>query len=161
MFSRNAFFCVSASEQYEAYLNDLFESILKIAGLILFLALLVIAFFIIVWWRIYKKAGEPGWVALVPGLNSWVMYKITWGKGTVFIAQLLITGALSLLGNIAWIFSIGGVIVSLIYSIVTNVKLAKVFHKSGGFAFGLIVLPFVFLPILAFGSAEYDRSAIE
>lgn len=161
MFNRNAFFCVSASEQYEAYLDDLFESILKIASLILFVALLVVAFFVIVRWRIYKKAGEPGWATLVPGLSNWVMYKITWGKGSVFIAQLLITGVLTLLGNIAWIFSIGSVIASLIFSIATNVKLAKAFRKGGGFAFGLIVLPFIFLPILAFGSAEYDRSAIE
>lgn len=155
----NITFC--AKEIEEQQLEKWLDSLLDMLLLIAFIGILCLVFYIVVWWRIYRKAGEPGWAALVPGLSSWVMYKITWGRGSVFIGQLLITGVLSLLGNISWLFTIGSVIVSLIYSIITNAKLAKVFRKSGGFAFGLIVLPIVFLPIVAFGSCEYDRSGID
>ena len=50
-----------------------------------------------------------------------------------------------------WIPPLG----NLIFAIFTMIKLAKVFGKKGGFACGLIFLSIVFLPILAFGKAEY------
>lgn len=91
---------------------------------------------VVAMWKIFVKAGEHGWAALIPFYNFYVMTKITWGKGWLFLLLLLPIG-------------------NLIFGIFTSIKLAKVFGKGGGFACGIIFLSIIFLPILAFGSAEY------
>ena len=94
-------------------------------------ALALLIFCVAVMWKVFCKAGEPGWASLIPFYNLYVMTRITWGRG--------------------WLFIFG----FLIFAIFTMIKLAKVFGKKGGFACGLIFLSIVFLPILAFGKAEY------
>lgn len=101
---------------------------------ILSLALSVLV--IVAIWIIYKKAGKPGWAAIVPFYNVYVEYEITWGSGWRFLMLLI-------------------PIYNIILGIQTSVKLAKAFGKGGGFAVGLIFLPYVFLPILAFSGASY------
>lgn len=87
-------------------------------------------------WKIYAKAGQPGWGALIPIYNVYLLFKITWGNGWYFLLTLI-------------------PIANVIIAILTQVKLAKVFGKDGGFAVGLIFLSFIFLPILAFDKSEY------
>lgn len=87
-------------------------------------------------WVIFKKAGKPGWAAIVPFYNIYVMYEITWGSGWRFLMLLI-------------------PLYNIILAIQTQVKLAKAFGKSGGFAVGLIFLPYVFNPILAFDRSAY------
>lgn len=48
------------------------------AGLIALIATVVL---VIANWKIFKKAGEPGWAAIVPFYNSYIFAKITWGNG--------------------------------------------------------------------------------
>lgn len=93
-------------------------------------------------WKVFCKAGEPGWASLIPFYNLYVMTRITWGRGWLFIFGFLPLG-------------------NLIFAIFTMIKLAKVFGKKGGFACGLIFLSIVFLPILAFGKAEYTGPDLE
>lgn len=99
-------------------------------------ALALMIFCVAVMWKVFCKAGEPGWASLIPFYNLYVMTRITWGRGWLFIFGFLPLG-------------------NLIFAIFTMIKLAKVFGKKGGFACGLIFLSIVFLPILAFGKAEY------
>ena len=87
-------------------------------------------------WKLYKKAGEHGWAALIPFYNQYVLVKITWGNGWLFFLYLVPIG-------------------NFIFAIATNIKLARAFGKSGGYAVGLIFLSFIFLPMLAFGSTQY------
>lgn len=87
-------------------------------------------------WMIFKKAGKPGWAAIVPFYNIYVEYEITWGSGWRFLMLLI-------------------PFYNIILAIQTQVKLAKAFGKGGGFAVGLIFLPYVFQPILAFSDAAY------
>ena len=87
-------------------------------------------------WKIFTKAGKPGWHAIIPFLNMYDLFEICWGKGILFLL-MLIPG------------------VNLVISIILSVKEAKSFGKGTGFAIGLIFLPFIFLLILAFGSAQY------
>lgn len=87
-------------------------------------------------WKIYAKAGQPGWGALIPIYNVYLLFKITWGNGWYFLLTLI-------------------PIANVIIAILTQVKLAKVFGKDGGFAVWLIFLSFIFLPILAFDKSEY------
>lgn len=111
----------------------------SIAFLVVYLVLAAAVFvlMLVAQWKINRKAGEYGWAAIVPFYGSYVLAKITWGNGWLFLLMFLPIG-------------------NLIFSIMTNVKLARAFGKGGGFAVGLILLPVIFLPILGFGSAEYQ-----
>jgi len=108
-----------------------------IIGLI-YLAVIVID--IIGMWKIFVKAGKPGWAALIPIYNIIVLLEII-GKPVWWIVLFLIP------------------IVSLVIMIITFLKLAEVFGKSGGFAVGLILLAPIFIPILGFGDAKYQGPA--
>jgi hypothetical protein len=87
-------------------------------------------------WKIFEKAGEPGWAALIPIYNVIIMLKIV-GRPIWWIVLLLIP------------------FVNIIFGIILYLDLAKAYNKSTGFAVGLILLGFIFLPILAFDSSEY------
>lgn len=84
-------------------------------------------------WIIFTKAHEEGWAAIVPFYNSYVLFKITWGSGWLFLLLLI-------------------PIVNFVIWIITMVKLSEVFGQGGGFACGLIFLNFIFECILAFDS---------
>ena len=88
-------------------------------------------------WKIYTKAGKPGWAVIIPIYNLWVLYDIICGRGTAMF-RLLIP-----LYNIYW-------------AIKTQIKLAHAYGKSTGFGIGLLFLPIIFYCILGFGSAEYQ-----
>lgn len=104
-------------------------------GISVFMLVLCI-FFIICRWRIYSKAGKHGWACLVPIYSSYVYYDIVYGNGWKFLLCLI-------------------PIVGQIISIVAAFRLAKCFNKGAGFGLGLLFLPYIFIPMLAFGSAEY------
>lgn len=108
------------------------------AGIVaLIVQLAIIAFFVATMWKIFTKAGEPGWAAIVPIYNVIVLLKIA-GKPWW------------------WLFLMFIPFVGLIVSIFVALALAKAFGKSTGFAVGMILLGFIFYPMLAFGSAEYE-----
>jgi hypothetical protein len=84
--------------------------------------------------RFFEKAGEPGWAAIIPFYNLYVLFKITWVQGWKFLLMLI-------------------PIANFVIAIITMVKLAKAFGKSGGFAVGLIFLSVIFYCILAFDNS--------
>lgn len=87
-------------------------------------------------WRIYTKAGKPGWAAIVPIYNI-----IVW---------------LEIINRPVWWIALYFVpFVNLIIAIMMYVELAKVFGKGGGFAVGMILLSPIFVPLLAFGDSRY------
>ncbi len=88
-------------------------------------------------WKIFSKAGKPGWAAIVPIYNIIVMLQIV-GRPVWWIILLIIP------------------IVSFVISIILCFDLAKAFGKGGGFGVGLLLLGIIFMPILAFGSATYQ-----
>jgi hypothetical protein len=88
-------------------------------------------------WRIFAKAGKPGWASIVPIYNTIVLLQIT-GKPIWWIILLFIP------------------VVNIVISIIVMVELANRFGKSGGFAAELILLPIIFYPILGFSSAKYS-----
>jgi len=97
----------------------------------------VVLFFIATMWKIFTKAGHPGWAALVPIYNIIVMVKIM-GKPGWWFLLMLIPG---------------------VNAILAGLMMAKVFGKGTGFALGLIFLSPIFYPVLAFGSAQYQPQA--
>jgi uncharacterized membrane protein YhaH (DUF805 family) len=88
-------------------------------------------------WKIFEKAGKPGWAAIVPIYNIIVLLEIV-RKPLWWIVLFLIP------------------CVNFIAAVLIALELAKVFGKSAGFAVGLIFLPFIFYPMLAFGDARYQ-----
>jgi len=87
-------------------------------------------------WKSFEKAGESGWAALVPLYNLMIMAKIA-GMGECYALLVLIP------------------IAGAIFQIIIIIEFCKKFDVGGGFAAGVILLPFVFWPILGFGSSRY------
>ncbi len=116
-----------------------------ILGVLIAIALVV--FMIASYWIVFQKAGRPGWAILIPIYNMIVQFQVAKINPWFILLYLL-----SIIPFIGWIVSIG-------MSIWLNVKTAQVFGKGAGFAVGLILLPIVFIPILAFGDAKYIADA--
>ncbi len=136
--------------------NDLF-AVLAGFGIFLFIFLLVVCILLIVSnWKIFSKAGKPGWASLIPFYNIYIMSDIAFGNINYFIAVLL-AWVVSFLGgflDISILSSLAGLASFVIY-IIYCVKLSKAFGRSGGFAVGLVLMPLIFFPILGLGSAKY------
>ncbi len=101
-----------------------------IVGLIVSIVLIVAL------WKIFEKAGKPGWGTLIPLYNTYCMYDIAFSSGWLFLLTFV-------------------PVVGSIMAIILVFKLAKAFGKGVGFGFGLLFLMPIFLLILAFGDAEY------
>lgn len=108
-----------------------------VGGLVLMAISLVV---IIALWKVFTKAGQPGWAAIVPIYNCIVLTKIV-GK-PMWVAILLILPCTAFIG---WI--------------IAALALAKCFGKGTGFAIGLILFAPLFLLPLGFGSAQYQGPA--
>ena len=100
------------------------------------ISLAVTVLIIVAWWKVFVKAGKPGWAAIVPLYNMYCMFQITFGNGWLFLLCLVPC-------------------VNIVMIIIMYVKLAQAFGKGGGFAVVLIFLPVIFLPMLVFGDADY------
>lgn len=109
-----------------------------IIAMIIYLAIIVVV--IAGMWKVFAKAGEPGWACLVPIYNAIVLLKIA-GKPLWWIVLFVIPLA------------------NLVAAILLSLAIAERFGKGAGFGIGLALLGFVFYPILGFGDAEY--TAIE
>lgn len=109
-----------------------------IIGMLLYLA--VIAVMIAANWKIFTKAGKPGWASLIPIYNIIVLLEIV-GRPAWWVVLLLIP------------------FVGFVFAILISIDLAKSFGKGIGFAIGLILLAPVFFLMLAFGSARYQGPA--
>ena len=98
-------------------------------------------FYVVCMWKIFTKAGQPGWAALVPIYNMIVLLQIA-GRPLWWIILLLIP------------------FVNFIILILVMIDVAKAFGKGTGFGIGLALLGFIFFPILAFGNAQYQGAPV-
>lgn len=92
-------------------------------------------------WKVFEKAGQPGWASLVPVYNIVIMLKIT-GKPAWWLALLFVPLA------------------NFVVMILIVVALAKSFGKGTGFGLGMLFFGFIFYPILGFGDARYTAPAL-
>jgi hypothetical protein len=111
---------------------------------------------ILSYWNIFSMAGKPGWAALIPIYNIYIMSYVVFGNINYFIA-IIATWVIYLISKNFGIISLSYFvdIVSWFLYFLYNLKLSKAFGKSIGFAVGLMLLPFIFFPILGFGKTEY------
>ena len=103
--------------------------------------LLIMVVMIIAMWKIFTKAGKPGWAILIPIYNIIVMLEIV-GKPTWWIIIILLVP-----------------IVNIVFLIWMINLLSLSFGKDVGFTIGILLLSFIFIPILGFGKAEYKGPA--
>lgn len=102
---------------------------------------LIVVFVIIMlatMWRIFTKAGKPGWAAIIPIYNTLVLLEIV-GRPWWWIFLFLIP------------------VVNVIVSVVVYYDLVKAFGKGVGYLLLLLFLPIIGFPMLAFGSAKYQK----
>lgn len=97
---------------------------------------IIVVLSIIAMWKMFTKAGEAGWKAIIPIYNIYTLCKIVDGKGIKFLLFII-------------------PVVNIIYSIIFDIRTAKAYGKGAGFGIGLIFLPTIFTLILGFGSAQY------
>jgi hypothetical protein len=102
--------------------------------LILYLAIIVLLIASI--WKVFTKAGQPGWAAIVPIYNFVVMLQVA-KKPVWWILLFLIP------------------VVNIVIMIIMFHAISQKFGNGVGFTLGLIFLPFIFFPILAFGDYKY------
>lgn len=99
-------------------------------------------FVLVAFWKVFVKAGQPGWAALIPLYNVVILFKMA-GKEWWYIFLLLVP----------------------IYNIVIIVQMwhaiSKAFGKRTGFTVGLVLLNAIFISILAFDSSVYDPQGVQ
>jgi hypothetical protein len=104
-------------------------------ALLVQLAIIVLTF--VGMWKVFVKAGHPGWAAIVPIYNLYILTQIA-GRAWWWLILLFIP------------------VVNLIVILVLCSDISKAFGRGLGTTIGLFFLPFIFYPILGFGSAQYQ-----
>ena len=118
---------------------------------------------LVAYWRIYTKAGEEGWKAIIPIYGTYVLYKLTWDikmfwimfgcfSGGFLLAIMEVFTGISLFVFLGLIAVLVGIIIDLFQSHALSCS----FGHGIGFTLGLLFLTPIFLLILAFGSSEYQ-----
>ena len=121
----------------EEQINSQVQQMSPVTGMIIgviYLAILIIC--IVSVWKVFTKAGKPGWASIVPIYNIIVFLEIAekpvWWFILFFIPFL-----------------------GLIWAILALVSFVERFGKGAGYVIGMLFLPFIFWPMLAFGDAKY------
>lgn len=105
--------------------------------MVYFLIVLVIAVISLVgMWKIFVKAGKPGWGAIIPFYNTYCLFEMSFGTGWLFL--------------LTFVPCVNAVILIIMW-----IKLAQAFGKGAAFGLGILFFPFVFLPMLGFGDAQF------
>ncbi|WP_183355965.1 DUF5684 domain-containing protein [Geomonas silvestris] len=88
-------------------------------------------------WVVFGKAGEAGWKVLVPLYNIYLLMRISGKPGWWFILLLI-------------------PVIGLAINLLAMLSLAEKFGRSPAFGVGLLLLPMLFFPLLAFGDSQYQ-----
>lgn len=91
-------------------------------------------------WKVFSKAGQPGWAAIIPIVNTYFLIRVAGRSGWWLILMFI-------------------PVVNFIIWIILCIDVAKNFGKGTGFGIGLLFLPFIFFLILGFGSAQYQGAS--
>ena len=120
-------------ENYDAMVTAMGTGVYMVSVII---SLVISVLTIIAMWKIFKKAGKPGWASIIPFYNTYCLFDLAWGNGWLFLLSLVPC-------------------VNIVVMIMLYFKLAKAFGKGTAFGFGLLFLNTIFFLILGFGNTEY------
>lgn len=112
-------------------------------GTILLFYLVFIVVVVVAMWKVFEKAKRPGWAALIPFYNTYVMLEIV-GRPTWWLLLYFIP------------------FVNLIVSVIVAIDMAKSFGKTEVFGVvGLWLFAIVGYLMLAFGPAKYVGPSVK
>ena len=111
------------------------QASVQLGGGSLIVSLIIAVVLIIAQWKIFTKAGKPGWHSIIPFLNMYDLFTICGWNGWFFLLLMV-------------------PIVNIYFSIAMWFRLAKAFGKGIGFGVGLLFFGPIFELILGFGSAQ-------
>lgn len=127
---------MSANYNYDTY-NLLYTMIGTGFFLVtMLISLVIFVLTLVAMWKIFGKAGKPGWACIVPFYSQYCLFDIAWGNGWLFL--------------LCFIPCVNFVVMIMLY-----LKLARAFGKGTGFGIGLILLNTIFILILGLGDARY------
>lgn len=126
------------SDYYSTNMNDAATGgLLAALGSMWIVTMIVAVVSIVAMWKLFTKAGRPGWASIIPIYNTYTLFDIVYpGHGIKFLLMLI-------------------PFVNIYIGIKCYIDLAKAFGKSGAYALGLIFLNPIFMCILGFDSSVY------
>ena len=113
-------------------------------------------------YKIFEKANEKGWKALIPIYNIYMLYKIFW-KAKYFILLLIISFICILSTYFIYsqeLFELLVFILTLIllyHQIILSIRISRSFEKNIFWSLGIVFFPYLFLVILGFNKAKYIK----
>ena len=134
-------------------------------------AIAIYILFIVAWWKLFTKAGEAGWKSIIPIYNIYIYCRIIGLNFWIYafgipialsVLTLISTGGktdVATPSTFTTILSFIALFYSIFLAIYEAILLGRAFKKSTGFKVGLVLLPNIFLLILAFGASKYAKPA--
>lgn len=115
-------------------------------GIIIAIGIAIVVLQIVANWKLFTKAGEKGWKAIIPFYNTAILYKISGMSPWLVLLYIgLFIPVINVFVSIAFV----------VLNLYQPINLSKGFKKSTGFTVGMILLPFIFNLILGLGKSEY------
>jgi len=112
-------------------------ALLAVGGTILLVALALAVVLIIGLWKVYVKAGQPGWAVLIPFYNVYVLLKIAGRPGWWLVLCLI-------------------PLVNIVIALMVAIDVAKAFGQSAVFGVVLLfLLSGIGYLVLGFGNYKY------
>ncbi|BDG03765.1 DUF5684 domain-containing protein [Anaeromyxobacter oryzae] len=117
--------------------NEVAAGVAQAMAVVQLVSLAVMVLMTIGMWKIFSKAGQPGWASLIPFFNMYVLLKVA-GRPGWWLVLLFIP------------------LVNLVILILVGIDLAKAFGKGVGYGLGLTFLSPIFYPLLGFSDDPYQ-----
>lgn len=144
-----------------------FDAIFVVVALVLFISIFVL--FFISLWKIFVKAGQKGWKAIIPVYDIYILFKVWsnirnfWIFACVYIVSMFISSFSGYIDNLVLFLLLNFLgmictIASLIITIFLCNNISKSFGHGKCFTAGLVLLSFIFFPILAFGPSKFKKN---
>lgn len=89
-------------------------------------------------WKMFEKAGQPGWKSIIPFYNLWVLNEIGGKPWWFFVAYFI-------------------PFINIVCYCLLSLAIAKKFGQETLYGFAIFIFPFIFYPILGFGDARYRQ----
>ncbi len=132
-------------------------------GFIAACAIVFWVFQIIAYWKMFTKAGEPGWKSIIPFYNQYVMYKLTWKTSWFWISLIVafVYGVFTSLNQsfpdvmLYTVLLLVFAIIILVLTIISYHKISKSYGHGAGYTVGMLFLWPIFVLILGYGKSRY------
>lgn len=128
-----------SSSDYSSLAYGVSSGVMIVSWLI---SIVVSVIIVISMWKIFTKAGEAGWKAIIPFYNIWVFDQLTCNNNILVFILTLIP------------------VTSVVGFCIAYFGLGKAFGKGVGFSILCILFPYIAIPVLAFSSAEYTGDKV-